>query len=412
MFFWTPYVFVRTVACFIAGILVGIYQPNLIPERLAVWLLVCLVLLFLVSALRGQRTIYTGPAAMLVLMISGYLHTLYRTDSRHPDHIIHYQGSITGYKVVVSGYPEEKVRSWKVEAAVQALHDGEAWKPCTGKMLLYLSRQDFSSPFHYGDVLLIRGAPNLLREPQNPGEFDYRRFLTFRKIYHQHFLRGGHVQHLSHEPPFRLMEYAMIARAWADKEVRKHVHGKNERAVASALLLGVRDGLDNELVHAYASSGAMHVLAVSGLHVGIIYLILNFLLKPLKSRRYGKWLIAILSVGTLWCYAFITGLSASVLRAVTMFSFMAFARPLSYSTNIFNTLAVAAFCLLMWEPYLIMSVGFQLSFMAGRQNLADYVCIHFSAGCNICARCSLLSPVSGLLPGVQSVCYPGCPVVA
>jgi competence protein ComEC len=212
--------------------------------------------------------------------------------------------------------------------------------------------------------LVVKGSPQELQPPANPGEFDYKKFLTYRKIYHQHFLRKESVHYLANNPPWKIIDYSIQARVWAERVLSEHIQNQRERAVAFALILGVKDGLDNDLVHAYASSGAMHVLAVSGLHVGIIYLIMMTLFKPLKSMKHSKWVLAIMSVGILWSYAFITGLSPSVLRAVTMFSFLSFARALTYHTNIFNTLAISAFCLLMWEPYMLMSVGFQLSFMA------------------------------------------------
>jgi competence protein ComEC len=219
-------------------------------------------------------------------------------------------------------------------------------------------------PFRYGDVLLIRGSPQIVQSPSNPGEFDYKRFLTFRNIYHQHFLKRGDVQLMKNDPPFIIMKYALEARQWADATLRKFVRGEREQAIASALVLGVTDGLDNELLNAYAATGAMHVLAVSGLHITIVYMILAWLLKPLLRLRSGPWILAAISLVVLWGYAFITGLSPSVLRAVTMFSFIALARPTGQSTNIYNTLAASAFCLLLFDPYLIMSVGFQLSYLA------------------------------------------------
>src|SRR5690606_13125277 len=96
----------------------------------------------------------------------------------------------------------------------------------------------------------------------------YKRFLTFKKIYHQQFLRKESVHWIENDPPHAIMAYALTARRWAEGVLEKHIQGNREQAVASALILGVKDGLDNELVQAYASSGAMHVLAVSGLHVG------------------------------------------------------------------------------------------------------------------------------------------------
>lgn len=364
MFFWTPYAFVRIVLFFIAGILFGIYQPDLISEKAATYLFAGSGMIYFLLFFTGQSKFNPGFFGLVAVVCAGYLNTLHKTDSRNPHHFMHVGGPIRQYKVVIADHAEEKQKSWKTEARVTAVYDGTTWHERMGKILLYFSKQDFETPFLYGDELVIRGSPQELKPPANPGEFDYKKFLTYRKTYHQHFLRKEYVHYIGHRPPLAVVDYSIKARIWAERVISTHIGGQQERAVAFALILGVKDGLDNDLVHAYASSGAMHVLAVSGLHVGIIYLIIMFLFKPLRQVKHGKWILAIAGVLILWSYAFVTGLSPSVLRAVTMFTFLSLARPLNYSTNIYNTLAVSAFCLLMYEPYMIMSVGFQLSFMA------------------------------------------------
>src|SRR5690606_9892162 len=222
----------------------------------------------------------------------------------------------------------------------------------------------YEQPVQYGDVLLINGTPEELKEPSNPGEFDYKKFLTYRKTYHQHFLREGDAMKIGYEPSSRVVKYSILAREWADRAVRENVDGKQEQATASALVLGVTEGLDNDLIGAYAATGSLHVLSVSGLHVGIIYWLILLIFRPLNKTTKGKWILAVFSVLALWGYALITGVSPSVLRAVTMFSFVALARRWGQKTNIYNTLAASAICLLVYEPYLIMSVGFQLSYLA------------------------------------------------
>jgi competence protein ComEC len=363
MFFWTPYAFVRFVLFLIAGILLGIYQVDFASEPVVIAMLVLAGLAY--AWIRWKRAKGVDPGWLVLLMITmgGYLHTHYNTGSRDPMHFM-YAASMEQYRAVIHTYPEEKNKSWKSEAIVSQIYDGQQWREANGKVLLYFSKSTFSKPFQYGDDLLIRGAPQALTPPANPGEFDYKRFLSFKQIYHQQYLQNQSVHYITHTPASTMMAYSFRARALAEEVLRAHIQGDHERAVASALVLGIKDGLDNELVNAYASSGAMHVLAVSGLHVGILYMIVLFLLRPLQRKKYGQIVLAIASIGILWCYAFLTGLSPSVLRAVTMFSCIAVARALNYSTNIFNTLAVTAFVLLMFEPYMIMSVGFQLSFLA------------------------------------------------
>jgi competence protein ComEC len=365
MFRWIPYVFVRVTLFFAAGILLGIYVPHAIPERWAIGALVVLACSYILFFfLNRNKNVYSGFVALLFIFLSGYECVLLKTDSRRADHFIHELHTITRYVAAINSYVQEKDKSWKVEALVTKIEVNDQWKNVTGKVLLYFLKEDFSNPVHYGDLLLVNGSPQLLTPPSNPGEFDYKRFLTFRKIYHQHFLRREYVEQVGVAPPSQVMRYAIQTRSWSAGQLKKYVHGNQAQAIASALVLGVTDGLDNEIMHAYSATGAMHVLAVSGLHVGIIYAILLFFLKPLLKRRWGKWAIAIISLVVLWSYAFVTGLSPSVLRAVTMFSFVAVARPLNRSSNIYNILAVSAFCLLLYDPYLIMSVGFQLSYLA------------------------------------------------
>lgn len=369
MFFWTPYALVRVAFVFAAGIVFALYFPEALPIRGVNTVFAITAITFIVAAclkwLGKLKHFNAGPFGITALLLAGYSNVYYSTDYHRTNHFIHDHDTITYYKVLMAKQAQEKENSWKVESEVQAVrHIHQGWVSRTGKVLLYFSKKDFQQPFQYGDVLLIRGSPQALKEPANPGEFDYKKFLAYKKIYHQHFIRKGEALKADHQPSSNIVAYSIMAREWADQVLRTYVSGKQEHATASALVLGVTDGLDNDLIGAYAATGALHVLSVSGLHVGIIYWLILLILKPLNKSAAGKWALAIFSVAVLWGYAFITGLSPSVLRAVAMFSFVALARPWNQRTNIYNTLAAAAFWLLLYEPYLIVSVGFQLSFLA------------------------------------------------
>lgn len=368
MLSWAPYVFVRFVIFFAAGILLGIYHPGLVPHIAVIVFVILAGLFTVITFLRsanGAAFFNPGFAGLLALFVAGYACVFYSTDSNRKDHFIHDSDTITFYKANIINQVQEKENSWKVEAEVSAVqHTDSLWEDRFGKVLLYFSKSDFDSAFQYGDILLVKGRPQPLPEPSNPGEFDYKTFLTFRKIYHQHFLRDESVMKIGHQPENAMIDYSIRARIWANEILKRNVNGEKEQGIASALVLGVTDGLDSELLGAYGATGSLHVLSVSGLHVGIIYWLILLILKPLSKTATGKWFLAIFSLIVLWGYAFITGLSPSVLRAVTMFSFVALAKPWSKRTNIFNTLAASAFCLLLFEPYLIMSVGFQLSYLA------------------------------------------------
>ena len=369
MFSWTPYALVRVALVFAAGIVFGLYFPALLPILSVNLLFAFLLIGFTVIAYlkwKGKfRHVNVGFVGVIALFLGGYINVYYSTDYHRADHFIRDRETITHYKVLIAKQSQEKENSWKVEAEVQAVqHENNYWVPRSGKVLLYFSKKNYDKPFQYGDVLLLSGSPEELKEPSNPGEFDYKTFLTYRKTYHQHFLREGDAIKIGYEPSSSIVAYSIMAREWADRALRQNVHGGQEQATASALVLGVTDGLDNDLIGAYAATGSLHVLSVSGLHVGIIYWLILLLFKPLNKTTNGKWILAIFGIIVLWGYAFVTGVSPSVLRAVTMFSFVALARPWGQKTNIYNTLAASAFCLLLYEPYLIMSVGFQLSYLA------------------------------------------------
>ena len=142
-----------------------------------------------------------------------------------------------------------------------------------------------------------------------------------------------------------------------------HING-DDYAVLAALLLGDTDEIDQEIMRAYAASGALHVLSVSGLHVGIIYLGLNSALFFLNRNRKTQILKAGILILFLWYYALLTGLSPAVLRSSAMLSFIVIGKALERSTNMYNTLAASAIVLLCFQPYLLMQVGFQLSYLA------------------------------------------------
>jgi competence protein ComEC len=146
--------------------------------------------------------------------------------------------------------------------------------------------------------------------------------------------------------------------------LRKHIPGERESGLAEALLLGYRQDLDPELNRVYANTGAVHVIAISGMHLGLIYLLLGILLKPLEKKRQGRWLRALQLTGGLWLFSLLAGASPSVLRAAVMFTCLVLGETLRRSGSVYNTLAFSAFVLLLINPFWLWDAGFQLSYAA------------------------------------------------
>ncbi len=358
---------VRIAVIFAAGVLVCIYYPALLSEDAVMIAVLALTTVYFVvrfSLQAGVMKWWTGVVGLTTIFLSGYWNVLLRNESRNPEHIINSDEKIVAYQVILITSAEEKEKSCKRGASITGVKTTGGWHNATGKVNLYWPKTEIIPALDYGDKLVISGAPRPIERQYNPHEFDFRRFLGFKNIYHQHFVKSGQWALVQKSDDRGFLFYAHRARTWSVNTIKEFITSPRERGIVIALVLGVTDGLDNELLTAYAASGAMHVLAVSGLHVSIIYGILLLLFKPLGKSPASQWFIAVVSLTLLWGYAFITGLSPSVLRAVAMFSFVAIAKPVGRNTNIYNTLAASAFCLLLYEPYLIMSVGFQLSYLA------------------------------------------------
>jgi competence protein ComEC len=178
------------------------------------------------------------------------------------------------------------------------------------------------------------------------------------------FLKDNQWRKINSRPAFSIIHFALNIRSKLLEILQQNNIQDDELSVAAGMLLGVRDILSPELHQAYAGAGAMHILCVSGLHVGIIFMILNWLLGVLNYRKNGKLVKAIIIMLAIWFYALLTGFSPSVVRASTMFSFIIVGQNLNRHVNIFSSLSSSAFVLLIVDPTLLFDLGFQLSYAA------------------------------------------------
>ena len=208
------------------------------------------------------------------------------------------------------------------------------------------------------------GLSRPIDPPLNPGEFDYKRYLSYRNIYHQQYLRPFERTVLAVDPPSRITDLATLVNRWADSVFTHQVGSRAEYGIVNAMILGVRDDLDTDLYRAYSAAGAVHILSVSGLHVGILFAVLTYLLSFLIKRPRGKFLMAVLQLGILWFYALVTGFSPPVLRSAAMFSMLIVANASGRQQQLTNTLGASAFFILCFDPYALFSAGFQLSYLA------------------------------------------------
>jgi competence protein ComEC len=366
---WGAIPFIRYVLFLSFGILFEIYLPNLISQ--AVWWLALSLVGFLLSQyfLKGmlfyRYHFVMGLFALSSLFFFG-IQLVQSKDAWHnPNHLVHEvdTSAISHYFARVDDLLVEKPNSWKTVVEVLQVYKNDTFYARSGKILVYVAKSADVKP-QYGDILMIKGFPAELDGPKNPHEFDFKRFISFQQIHFQHYLAPESFHIMANQASNKPLAYALFLRDHFAALLTSYVSNPTSLQIAKALVLGIKDDLDSETQRAYASAGAMHVLAVSGLHVGIIYGIILFLIGKWKDHQQRRWLFLIISLSVLWFYAMITGLSPSVKRAATMFSFVVVAQVMQRNSNIYNTLAASAFFLLCFNPYLLMSVGFQLSYCA------------------------------------------------
>ena len=256
---------------------------------------------------------------------------------------------------VVTGYPEEKTNSYKT--ILQVLPEKQY-------MLTYLEKDSVAASLTPGQIIAFHRQPNNIQGPTNPGEFNYQQYLLRHDIVYQLYLRTDEYFVTTEKAGLTIKQNALVIRKHLLNVFVRYGFSGDEMSILSALVLGNRENIDPEIKEEFANSGAIHILAVSGLHVGIIYFVFSFLLRFLKTYRKGRFIRLLVLLMVIWIYAFVTGLSPSVLRAATMFSFIAIGENINRQNNIYNTLAASAFLLLLINPMLLFEVGFQLSYAA------------------------------------------------
>lgn len=297
-------------------------------------------------------------------MLGGYL-TKIKYHNHDSSHYRNLKAQVQGFSGIIVGPVNERAKHYRYDLELNQLVANDSIISTEGRIHLYILKDSLTEPLSYGQGVNVSGNFFPISGPGNPSEFDYKQYLERQNIYAHAFVRKHDVEILIAKPLNKLLGWAYRLRGYANEIIDKNIPEPRENGIAKALLLGIKDHLDNDMKKAYSAAGAMHVLAVSGLHVGIVFLIIKLLIGRLKeSGLWGKYLFGLCSVSIIWLYACVTGLSPSVLRAATMFSLVALSEASVRETNIYNSLGLAAFILLCFDPYLIYSVGFQLSFAA------------------------------------------------
>ena len=355
--------FFRLLLPFIIGVIIYQYVELFQWSLLALFgLSVCLIIIaFVIRKPTSQfqfRWLF-GSGIFLFFIALGYILCLNREKENKFD-FIHHRGI---YEVELTSAPIEKAKSYLCKVKVLYNLDSLSKRPAQGKAYLYVQKDSASSHLLFGDRLMIEATFNPPEKTQNPGGFDYAAYLKRQGIGATAYIPSQRWKH-THRNTASLRREADKCRNYLLKVYRRFDIEGDEFAVLAALTLGYTDDLQPDLRKSYSATGAMHILSVSGMHVGIVYAAMLFLLGFLNRSQRQKVLKTILITLFLWSYAFVTGLSPAVVRSTLMVTFVAIALCLERKSQMYNTIFLSAFLILLINPNLLFDIGFQLSYSA------------------------------------------------
>ena len=309
-----------------------------------------------------NNTVWFGFSAILTCIILGIFVSKINKSLLEKSHFFHFkeenqQQQLITFKVKEFLKPNAFSDRYYIEI-LKVDHQNT-----NGKALLNIEKDSTTNTLKVDDIYVTKTEINDIKSPLNPDQFSYKNYLKNQQVFYQLYSKDSELFLLNNDTNTQ-RGHAANFRQLINKKLKKYNFTKDELSIINALILGQRQGIDKDLYDSYTNAGAIHILAVSGLHVGIILLILSFVLKPLERIKHGYFIKTIVILLLLWSYAIIAGNSASIVRATTMFSIVAIGLNLKRTSNIYNTLATSIFVLLLIKPSFIFDVGFQLSYAA------------------------------------------------
>lgn len=351
---------------FLAGIGSGIYFPVFSSVAFLTITLFGLIVLFIslnlfYKKLNLHKFKWVGGTLIFsTLFILGWVVTLNYDELNSKDHFskkaadyllvkINDEPKLNGDLLRFTAIAEDNIQNRKATA--------------TSGNLLITIKDKFARNLCYGDQLLIPADYHPVDPPYNPAEFNYKQYLANQNIHYQVFLPQHQYYVFAKNNDKGLISYSLRLRQQLVEKFKRHVRNPEAVAAASTLILGYKADLGNDVLQAYPKTGTIHVLSVSGAHVAILFLILNFMLGFLNRIRYGKTIKAVLVITIIWYYSLLTGFLPAVCRAAVMISMIIIGKTYSRYINTLNILAISAFCLLLYNSYFILDVGFQLSYL-------------------------------------------------
>lgn len=354
----------RITMAFIAGILLAYFLKSSLP----------IVFVFLsITALGFIGTYYSfqtntklqllfGLATYLLAFSIGVTTQTVHTESLQKNNYTHYKNCFENTHTFTLTL-REKIKSSNSNVRYIALLNSIDQEKSSGRIIINISKDSLKHSFLIGNQLKIKATLYKNTPQKNPNQFDYQKYLENKQIYAQLYAEPNEIQ-LNPEIVKDIWYYTALLRTQIIQNLEKNNFSNKELNVAIALIMGQQQDIDPQINKDYQYAGAVHILSVSGLHIGFIVLFISLLLKPFPNTKKGAFLKLIITLLILSLFGILAGLAPSVIRSVTMFSFVAIGHYLRRSVNIYHTLLVSVLLILLFQPSFLFDVGFQLSYVA------------------------------------------------
>lgn len=349
---------------FIFGILFSYYcQPaiTIIVFAFIVGLIAFVTVYFTIR--KNKKAIpFFGMTTYYISFFIGSLTLISHTESLQNSHYTHCKKAFETPQTITFTL-REKLKGNTYNDRFTALISNINNKAYSGKVIVNIEKDSIKEDLKIGHILRANTSLQYNSSNKNPNQFDYGKYLADKQIYAQLYLNKAEIS-INQNSKKDIWYYSGLLHAQIIRNLEKAHFNKAEMNVALALILGQQQEISSDIIQDYQYSGATHILSVSGLHVGFIMLFINFILKPIPNTRKGSFIKLLSVLLSLGIFAIISGLSPSVLRSVVMFSFVAIGSHLRRTGNIYHTLLVSVLLILLFEPYFLFDVGFQLSYIA------------------------------------------------
>jgi competence protein ComEC len=342
--------------------MLGIVASSQLSIQLAMIILLTGILMFVYLLLTGlNKKTKKWHFSVLGLVLLFIIFMTGATSNRLQSSLQKNRSTPSGDLLMVECKEEIKekgdLRTFKV---ITHTWDGYHWNEKTWSYLYVYQQKSIKS----GSVILTLNHLKKIRKKSNPSEFDFSRYAALNDIYHTLNIRNDSDYLLIRNPVKENDKNFSKIRSNLITIIRKHFPDKNEAGLAEAILLGYRKDLGQDLVQNYLDTGVIHVIAISGMHLGLIFGIIHLLITFTAGKKKSKWAALLISLPLLWCFAILTGASASVLRSALMFSFGITGSLIGKRNQSINALGGSLLILLLYDPDAWMDLGFQLSFAA------------------------------------------------